>query len=104
MNDEKFDAQIISSGAFIDNVVGDISESFLVKTTVIRLNPAALNTWNLANLSSDSKCAKVKHKIAELLGMADPIGYEVYVKQVLSEIFTVVCIKKIGERERDEDK
>lgn len=116
MNKKNFDSNefqldLISRGAYVDN--GSSPEkSYLIETTVIRLNWVALNAWVLSITSNCRDCYEtneeweahrtmmgkkhdaVKTQIIDLLRV-DPATGSVCITQSQSEIFTVVHISEI---------
>lgn len=114
-----FALQIIAKGAFVDNGSGG-GKSFLIETTVIRLNWVALNEWLLSTTFNSRSCyetaeeweahkmqyeekhAAVKKKIVDAVeGIIDENKESVNVSQSQSEVFTLVHIKNITHERED---
>jgi hypothetical protein len=108
----EFVIQIISKGSFVDNGTGNGS-SFLVEATTVRMNHIALNAWILSETMNCRECydtdeewkahkvkyekrrEAVKAQILEALEIDSNKG-SVSITQSLSEVFTVVHIRKIA--------
>lgn len=106
-----FAIQVISSGSFLDDSPGCQGKIYLVETATIRLNHIAWQEWldtRVSNcwkdyetdlewqayLSKKERLLKTfNDKIAAAVGYDSAAG-SVYVTQVLSEVFTVVHIRK----------
>ena len=105
MLEGKFKIEVIASGQFEDC-------SFVIHTTVIRLNPDAMNEWLDSSVLNDRYCyereeewqahkerkeanrKEVKNKIAAALGIQN-VEDGFTITQNVSEIFTVVDMIKI---------
>lgn len=111
---DEFAVEVVSKGAFIDKVTSHHGDSiFLIETAVIRLSPKALNMWLEGNhLSNDRDCydteeeyqayvskkKAVKEECDELIKKALGFDGHCTITQNVSEIFTVVKIRKSLER------
>jgi len=110
---QQFELQIIAKGAFVDSN-SNHGKTYLVETTVVRLNWVALNAWLLSITSNSRDCYKtqeewdahrvfmqkkqdtVKARIIELLGIG-PVGSgSICITQTQSEVFTVVHIWEVA--------
>ena len=112
---DDFAIQVIARGAYIDEGSG-ADKIFAIESTVIRLNHVALNTWIMSRMGNCRDCyvdgeegdreweahkAKMeeeseafKAQIIYDLGI-DTTDSSVCITQALSEVFTVVHIRKI---------
>jgi hypothetical protein len=111
MNDDKFVIQVIARGAFVDDGAGG-GQSYMVETYTLRLNHVALNAWILSDLlncrefystieeweehkaKQKTKREAVKSQVLDVLNI-DPNTGSACITQSLSEIFTLVHIRKI---------
>ena len=117
MNDfhsDSFAVQVIAAGAFVDKPAYADGRSYLVETATVRLNHAALNAWSETHAlyhrdwfeteeewvkhtqKKHSLYLQFKKNMADAVGFApDPDKEEINIKQVVSEVFTVVWIHEI---------
>lgn len=104
----EFALQVIAKGSYVDNGSGG-GKSFLIETTIIRLNHIALNAWLLSIMSNCRECYNTdeeweahkaeyaerreaaKAQIIDALGIDADKG-SICITQSLSEVFTVVQI------------
>jgi hypothetical protein len=111
-NSDTFTIQLIAKGSFVDNSAGS-TNTYLVEVFTLRLNHIAFNEWLLSEMLSKHDCfnttkeweahkAKYKArrdtvnmKIIEALGI-DPESGSVSITQLLSEVFTVIYIRKMA--------
>lgn len=110
-NQNEFAIEIIAEGSFVD-VPGGMSDSvYQVETKTIRLNHIALSEWDKGEVVEepedfetriewrtylDEKMelrANFENKLRHAMGYDDWDGF--VVKQVLSEIFTIVATERI---------
>jgi hypothetical protein len=110
-----FVAQVIARGSFVDTGTGN-GKTYIVETTVLRLNHVALNSyndslchcrevyadgeagdreWQEHKADKAEKLETWESKIKDVLGLTDCVG-SVCITPAESEIFTVVHIWKAG--------
>lgn len=106
-----FVVQVIAKGSYVDRGSGG-GHSFLIETTIVRMNHIALNAWILSKTMNCRECYEtneeweahkaeykerrnsVKAQIINALGIDASKG-SVCITQSQSEVFTVVYIWKI---------
>lgn len=112
-NSDRFAVQVIACGSFTDQPVY-ADKTYLIETATVRLNHAALNAWSETHALYDRdwfeteeewvKHTQKKHSLYSEFkkNMADAVGFtpdpdkeEINIKQVVSEVFTVVWIHEI---------
>lgn len=104
----EFAIQVVANGSYIDDGSGG-GKSFVIDTTVIRMNHIALNAWILSETLNCRECYEtneeweehkteyaekrktVKRQIIEALGIDQNNG-SISITQSQSEIFTIVHI------------
>lgn len=113
-NSNEFTVQVIAAGSFADKPGYADGRMYLVETATVRLNHAALYAWSETRTLDDRDCFEteeewVKHtqkkhslylefkkNLADAVGFTpDPDKEEINIKQVVSEVFTVVWIHEI---------
>lgn len=112
-NSEHFAVQVIAAGSFVDKPAYAAGRSYLVETATVRLNHAALNAWNDTRALDDRNCfendddwvnymirkaillSSFEECLAKEVGFTPTKSESVTVKQVVSEVFTVVWIHEI---------
>lgn len=108
----EFAIQLMAKGSFVDSGVGN-GCSYLVEAFTIRLNHIAMNAWILSEMMDSRDCYstddeweahKVEYKakrksVHELILKAldiDPNAGGISIKQVQSEVFSVVRISELN--------
>lgn len=108
----EFAIQVIAEGSYVDNGCGD-GKSFLIETTIVRMNHIALNAWILSCMWNCRECyntdeewesykAKkaderkaVETNIISALGIKANVNKgSICITQSQSEVFTVVHISR----------
>ena len=108
----EFAIQLMAKGSFIDS---NVSNSYLVEAFTIQLNHITLNAWLMSEMMNSRDCYstydewkahKVKYKtkrkavcdqILKALDI-DPNARGITIKQVQSDVFTVVHISELRVR------
>ena len=107
-----FALEVVCKGSFLDSDPSYGGDVFLIDTIVVRLNHVALNAWLGASIVNEPECyethqewiehsekkarmlREVRYKIAALLDIDRSAG-SLSITQGVSEIFTVVHIRKV---------
>lgn len=109
----EFAIQVIAKGSYVDNGSGG-GKSFLIETTIVRMNHIVLNAWILSTTFNCRECYNtdeeweahkaeyaerrkaVIEKIIDALGIKiDTDKESICITQSQSEVFTVVHISDI---------
>ena len=111
MQEEVFALEVIAKGAFVDKETGS-GKTFLVETTIVRFNGAAMQVWQDSVMLNSRDCyetneeweahqadyaqrrKEVQSQIIAALGLRETLG-SICITRSLSEVFTVVQIYDI---------